>query len=257
MKAPARSLILLASLLPGGLFLGACVSQTTGALAPQANLEDAADFNYELGARYLRAGNYELARDRLQRSLEIDEKQAIAWSALALTYERLQNPRLASEAYREAVRVEPRNFDVLNTYAVFLCRQGEYDEAREYFDRAIGIPENDNAFVTMTNAGVCMKQKPDRALAESYMRQALKRRPNYGEGLLQLAILKFENGKNLGARAFLERYVSDNPPSSAVLLLGIRIEERLGDDRARAAYVERLLESFPDSTEARSIREAR
>ena len=171
--------------------------------------------------------------------------------------ERLESLRLASESYREAVRVEPRNFDALNTYAVFLCRQGDYDEARKYFDRAIRIPENDNAFVTMTNAGVCMKQKPDRALAESYMRQALERRPNYGEGLLQLAVLKFENGDNLGARAFLERYIAGNPPSSAVLLLAIRIEERLGDERARGAYVDQLLESFPESTEARSIRETR
>ena len=175
MKGYTRTLILLVSLLSGGLFLSACVSQTTGSIGPQANPEDAADYNYELGARYLRAGNYELARDRLKRSLEIDDKQAIVWSALALTYERLENLRLASESYREAVRVEPRNFDALNTYAVFLCRQGDYDEARKYFDRAIRIPENDNAFVTMTNAGVCMKQKPDRALAESYMRQALER----------------------------------------------------------------------------------
>ena len=174
---------------------------------------------------------------------------------LAIAYERLQNPRLASEAYREAVRVEPRNFDVLNTYAVFLCRRGDYHEARKYFDLAIGIPENDNAFVTMTNAGVCMKQKPDYALAESYLRQALQRRPTYGEGLLQLAILKFETGDNLGARAFLERYTANNPPSSGVLLLGIRIEEELGDRRAREAYVRQLLESFPESVEARSIRE--
>lgn len=255
MKTSLRISTSMAALLSCSLLLGACVSQTTGSLGPQANPEDAADYNYELGARYLRAGNYELARDRLKRSLEIDATQAIAWSALAIAYERLENPRLASEAYREAVRVEPRNFDVLNTYAVFLCRRGDYHEARKYFDRAIGIPENDNAFVTMTNAGVCMKQKPDYALAESYLRQALQRRPTYGEGLLQLAILKFETGDNLGARAFLERYTAGNPPSSGVLLLGIRIEEELGDRRAREAYVRQLLESFPESVEARSIRE--
>ena len=39
--------------------------------------------------------------------------------------------RLATESYERAVKVAPRNFDVLNTYAVFLCRQNRFDEADE------------------------------------------------------------------------------------------------------------------------------
>ena len=65
----------------------------------------------------------------------------IAHSTLALTYERLENTRLATEYYEKAVKIAPRNFDVLNTYAVFLCRQGEYDEAIKNFDRAIAVIE--------------------------------------------------------------------------------------------------------------------
>ena len=41
-------------------------------------------------------------------------------------------------------------------------------------DRAIKVTENDFSESTMTNAGVCMMQKPDHALAESYFRQGAR-----------------------------------------------------------------------------------
>ncbi|MEJ2129995.1 MAG: hypothetical protein P8X81_14290, partial [Woeseiaceae bacterium] len=149
-----------------------------------------------------------------------------------------------------------RNFNVQNAYAVFLCKNGEYDEARKQFDRAIKVPENDNREITMTNAGVCMMQKPDVELGEQYFRDALRYKPNYGEALLQLSLLKFSAEDYLGARAFLQRYLSSNIPTAGILYLGVRIEEELGDDRARTDYSNQILRDFPQSPEARQILDA-
>ena len=171
--------------------LSACVSTTTtGPVRTEVDEGDAAQQYYQLGARVVRAGNYELARDRLERALEFDPRMAIAHTTLALTYERLDIPRLAEEHYRQAIRYEPRNDDVGNTYAVFLCRQGEFDEAREQFERVAKRNENDDPEISLTNAGVCMAQKPDLELAESYFRQAWERKRNYPEALLQMILLK-------------------------------------------------------------------
>ena len=175
---------------------------------------------------------------------------------LALTYERLQNLRLATESYESAIRIAPGDYNVQNAYAVFLCNQGEFDKARKQFDRAIKVPVNDNSEITMTNAGVCMMQIPDAAAAEQYFRQALDRKPNYGEALLQLSLLKFSSEDYLGARAFLQRYLSSNVPTAGVLYLGVRIEEELGDERARTDYSNQILRQFPESREARSILES-
>ncbi|MBT8086460.1 MAG: tetratricopeptide repeat protein, partial [Gammaproteobacteria bacterium] len=150
--------------LPAVLFLmlgSGCISTTTGRASPEADKGDAAELNYQLGARYYQNGKYELARDRLLLSIELDPRNPITHSTLGLTYEALGNPRLARAAYEESVRVGPRNFDVQNTYAVFLCRQQDFDAAEQAFSRAATHPENDNAEVTLTNAGVCMTQKPD------------------------------------------------------------------------------------------------
>jgi type IV pilus assembly protein PilF len=153
----------LLAVLMTSLLLTGCVTTTTttNAASPDADEGDAAELNYQLGARYLRNGNYELARDRLLLSIELNPRNAVAHYTLALTYERLQNLRLATESYESAIRIAPGDYNVQNAYAVFLCNQGEFDKARKQFDRAIKVPVNDNSEITMTNAGVCMMQSPD------------------------------------------------------------------------------------------------
>ena len=106
------------------IVLGGCVSTTTGPPTSEPDQEEAADLLYQLGARYYRNGKYDLARDRLLMSIEKDPRNATAYSTLALTYEQLDNLRLATESYESAVRIAPKDFSVLNTYAVFLCRYG-------------------------------------------------------------------------------------------------------------------------------------
>ena len=238
------------------LALAGCVSSTTGPPPIEADDARAADLNYQLGARYFNNGNYELARDRLLYSLELDPKNAVTYSVLALTYEQLENIRLASESYEHAANLAPRDYNVLNTYAVFLCRQRDFEKALKYFDRSIKISENDDLETTLTNAGVCLVQKPDLVRAETYLRAALERRPNYGEALIQMSLLKIAQDDYLGARAFLQRYLGGNLPTPDVLYLGVQIEEKLGDERARMEYANRVLREFPKSPEAKRILES-
>ena len=234
------------------IFLTAgCVTSTTTSTATFEPSDDAALQNYHLGARYYQNGNYEIARDRLERALELDPKMASAHYTLALTHEQLGNMRLATKHYSQAVRVEPNNYDARNAYAVFLCRQQRFDDAVKQFDRALKISDNDVRHVMFTNAGACMTQKPDYENAEDYFREALRERPTHGEALVQLAALKFKTEEFLQARAFLQRFLSGNKSSPGVLYLGVQIEKTLENDRAATDYVNQLLREFPSSPEAR------
>ena len=250
-KSDALGVLLATALLASG-----CVSTTSGPPQSDPDEDSAADLNYQLGARYYRNGEYDLARDRLLLALELDPSNAMAWSALGLSYEALGNLRLAEESYSKAVRAAPRDFQIQDNYAVFLCRRGKHEEARKYFDKAINAPTNDYAERTMTNAGVCMMQKPDYDLAEGYLRGALERRPNHAEALLQMSVLFFRKEDYLRARAFLQRYLDTNPAGAPVLYHAIQIEQKLGDDSARREYTMRLLRDFPDSPEARQVRQS-
>jgi type IV pilus assembly protein PilF len=234
--------------------MAGCVTSTTGSVTePVRDDEDAAELNYQLGARYYQQGSYELARDRLQLATEIDPKMAVAHTTLALTYEALENPRLARESYEKALRAAPKDFSVQNTYAVFLCRQKDFEQAQKHFEKAASHPENDDAEVTLTNAGVCMAQKPDLVAAEEFFRMALESKSNYGEALLQLCLLKYQTEDYMSARAFLQRYMSSNIPTAGILYLAARIEDLLGNDRGRIEFEDQLIREFPASPEARKV----
>ena len=247
-----KTRMILAGML-AALLSAACVSTTTGPATPEANDAEAAESNYSLGRQYFLRGQYERARTALNRSLEYDPRKAKTHMTLGLTYEQLDVPRLAAEHYEQAVRYEPRNIDVRNTYAVFLCRQSEFDEARNQFDRVVRIAENDDPEVALTNAGVCMASKPDLEEAERYFRAALDEKRDHPEALLQLALLKRNAGEYLPARAFLERFMSVQPASAPILLLAIQIERELGHANAERDYTRQLLDEFPDSAEARRL----
>ena len=66
--------------------------------------------------------------------------------------------------------------------------------------------------------------------------------------------LFYEKDDYLRARAFLQRYLSSNPVSPAVLYHGIQIEQQLGDDKARREYTVQLLRDYPNSPEAQTVR---
>lgn len=236
-----------------GFSLVGCVTTTSGPPPPEADDEDAAELNYQLGARYYQNGSYELARDRLLGAIELDPKMAKAYSTLGLTYEALDNVRLAREAYENAIRVAPRDYNVQNTYAVFLCGQKDYEGAKKYFERAAAAPTNDFSERTLTNAGVCMAQEPNVEAAEELFRKALEVRPSYGEALLQICLLKYQQSDFLSARAFLQRYMASNTVTAGVLLLAAEIEGKLGNDRGRSEYVDQLLSEYPDSPEAARV----
>ena len=85
--------------------LAGCVSSTTGTPAREADNREAAEFNYQLGQQYFQKQSYELALDRLQRAIELDPRSAKSQLMLGMTYDALQNERLARQSYDEAIRI--------------------------------------------------------------------------------------------------------------------------------------------------------
>ena len=100
-----KSEILLAIIAAGSLLTGCVTTTSTTSADTEADEENAAALNYQLGAQYLRNGNYERARDRLLLSIELDPRNAVTHYTLALVYENLENLRLATESYENAIRI--------------------------------------------------------------------------------------------------------------------------------------------------------
>ena len=85
------------------------------------------------------------------------------------------------------------------------------------------------------------------------LRKALDRSPNNPEALFQLASALYEKGEYFKARAFMQRFESVGQARPASLMLGRNIELRLGNGSAESDYTRRLLQSIPESQQARAL----
>ncbi len=64
----------------------------------------------------------------------------------------------ADRNYQKAVELSPGNSQIANTYAVFLCRQGDVDRALPMFDKVIADKLYQTPYAAAANAGMCLRE---------------------------------------------------------------------------------------------------
>ena len=84
--------------------------------------ETAAKYNIQLGTAYLQQGNYNLARDKLERALKQNPRDPDVHTSLGLLYDRTGDVKAADRHFREALRLAPDKPDLSNNYAIYLCK---------------------------------------------------------------------------------------------------------------------------------------
>jgi type IV pilus assembly protein PilF len=236
--------------------LGACTTTGSGNVKKEsaaAEKQDAARVHTELGQKYMQQGNLKTALEDLNKALTYDPDYADAHTVLGVLYERIGDAKQAEEHYRRAAQLRPKGGSELNNYGAFLCKVGRYDEAHDYFDRAIADPFYNTPDVALVNSGTCLLKAGKLDPAESALRAALDRSPNNAEALFQLASVLYEKGDFFKARAFMQRFESVGQARPESLMLGRNIELRLGNSGAASDYTRRLLQSFPESQQARAL----
>ncbi|GIX36457.1 MAG: type IV pilus biogenesis/stability protein PilW [Lysobacteraceae bacterium] len=230
------------------VLLGGCAAPGTRSLAGEATpAQEAAALQVKLGQEYLRKGDLETARDKLQRALQLDPRSVDAHTVMGLLSERIGRPEAAEHHYRKAVELKPEDGAVNNNLGVFLCGQGRYAEADRHFRAALKDPFYRTPAAALANAGVCRLQDGDDAGAEDYLRRTLEVDRNNLIALAALAGIAHRKGEDLRARAFLQRYQALAELDAALLRLGIEVEQGLGDEQAAGRYLEELRRRFPDS----------
>lgn len=241
-----------AVLITASVLLTGCAALSSG----QSEREQLADVNRQLGVEYLRQGNLEQANERLTRAVSQDPRNAAAHGAYALLNERLNEPDLADQHYRRAIRLDGQASSILNNYGRFLCSRGQSGRGLEMFERAADNPLYGTPEVPLTNAGLCLDGLGDAERAEDYFLRALGHNARFAPALLRMAELREAAGHPMSARGFYQRYLEVARQSAETLWLGIRIERALGDRDAVASYALQLRTRFPDSDETRKLLES-
>ncbi len=238
--------------------LGALLFTAGAVAAPAASSEDpmvtAARINAQLAVAYLKQNDIATAQDKIDKALSQNARDASVQLSAGLVYERLQQADKADHHFAEALRLEPRNADLINSYAVFQCRHGHYAQGQKLFEQAAKNPSYGTPEVAYANAGVCARGAKNLVQADELFRKALAARSDYPDALLQLADISLERGAGLAARGFLDRYFNVATATAEALFLAVRIERSLGDGQAADRYRSQLQKEFPDSAQARQLR---
>jgi type IV pilus assembly protein PilF len=235
------------------LALAACAG--SGPVTQRASNNEAAIANMNLGAGYLQQGNTTLAIDRLQRALALDPRLVQAHSTLAVAYDQIGSLEDAETHYLRATELAPNDGSAANAYAVFLCRQSRYGDAAPFFLRAAEDSSYTTPEVAMTNAGVCARDAGQPEAAAENFRAALVRNPSYGEALLNMLDLSYQQRNFLQARAFVQRYLAAQPATAPVLWLCFNVERELQNADAADRCAAQLRAGFRGSNELAQLEE--
>ena len=226
--------------------------------APSAASENpmvtASHINAQLAVAYLKQNDIATAQEKIDKALTQNAHDPAVQMSAGLVYERLQQFDKADRFFAEALRLEPRNPDMINNYAVFQCRRGHYVQGQKLFEQAAKSPSYATPEVAYANAGVCARSAKNLPQAEELFRKSLAARSDYPDALLQLADLTFERGAGLAARGFLDRYFAVATATPESLFLALRVERALGDGQAADRYRSQLQKEFPNSEQARQAR---
>lgn len=246
-----------------GLLVGAIVATSLFA-AGCANRDQfqkpqpdrASDINLELGIDYLRKGNLSEAKEKIDRALSQNPRNAKAQATAGMLYQRLNDVDKADNHFDRAVALDGDNPEILNTYAAFLCTNGRYEKGEKIALRSANNQLYKTPEVAFMNAGNCARNGGNLKGAETNYRKALGMRPKFAPALFQMADLEFSQSRFLSARAFLERFMAVSRVNAPSLWLAVRVERGLGNATAANDYARRLRNDYPTSAEARQLLES-
>ena len=250
-------MIRLAALLLATLGLTACAGMNNRSQQDDSipMTPAAATPNMQLGIEYMQRGQYTQALHHLKRAIVQNPKLASAHNAIAVLYQRLGEDAMAELHFRHAITIAPNDSDAHNNFGGFLCAIDRFDEAEAQFELALANPLYSIGEQTYTNRGICKLRAGNRPEAERNIRAALEMSPSFPPALWQMAQLNWEAGDALRTRAFLQRYHGVSANTAQSLLLSVLAERKLGDRDAASGFAKVLHKSFPDSAEARKLRE--
>jgi type IV pilus assembly protein PilF len=234
--------------------LVACASSPNRDIGEGSTARQTAEINTSLGREYMERGQLEIALDKLKKATRADSSYAPGHTVLAVLYKQIGEIELAEQHYKLAVEAAPSNGDVNNNYGVFLCQSGKAGEAINFFLKAVEDPFYRTPAVALSNAGSCEIQSGNLDNAERYLRQSLEYDAEFADTLLSLANVSLMKRENFRARAFLQRFEGRAAVTAASLALGMQIEAGLQNEAGSKEYEDRLLTRFPDSEQARDLR---
>ena len=210
------------------------------------------DSHVALAAAYLLEGNPAVAKEEIQKALDIDSSNAMANNIMGFVQVYYNDNKEARRYFEKAIDLDEENPDIRHNYGWFLCRSNEVDKGIAELIKASVNPIYKTPEKSLIEAANCALKKNDLSSADKYFTKAIMSNPRSMELYLSLAKYHLDYTKkyDLARANFYKLYEQLKNPAPEILWLGIRIEHKLNNQYDEQVLSEKLTKSFPDSSES-------
>lgn len=227
--------------------LSACSSHKNDPQYIELKPEDtakAAQLNTRLAMGYLEQGNSTRAKVKILLAMSQDAKSATVNGGMAYYHEVTGDEERADYYYRQAMRYAPNKGNELNNYGAFLCRQGKYDQAEKYFNKAVKDHDYIATASAFENAGLCAQTAKQANKAMDYFKKAIEKDHSRGKSLYQIAKLYYQQEEYSLAERYLDRYHRVEPATREATELARNIALKLNNHKKAEALAMQLQTKF-------------
>jgi type IV pilus assembly protein PilF len=208
-----------------------------------------AKLHTELAAQYYSRGVMGVALEELKTAVSADSSYAPAFGLYGLVYMDLRENALAQDSFERALRLSPNDPDINHNYGWFLCQTQREPDSIKYFLQAIRNPLYPAPWRSYSAAGLCSLRVNNLKDAEEFSLRALKLDPDDPSAMLQMAQIRYRQGRMEDSRKLVTRYNKIVSPSAESLWLALRAERSLGQRVAMQSLATQLRRRFPGSPE--------
>jgi protein O-mannosyl-transferase len=193
-------------------------------------------------------GDLEVAVTHLRRAVEINPKNDVFQSNLALVLARQGNLAEATVHFRRALEINPGDAATQNNMGITLAQQGKLDEAIQHFQHSLEIKSNDAS--GHTNLANVLLGRGDMEGAIKHLRMAVEIDPTDADNQNNLAIVLAQRGDFKEATKYLRRVVELKPGDAAAANNLAIILAKQGQLAEAATRFEEALRIDPNLAEA-------
>lgn len=237
--------------------LSGCVTETTiigkNSERQENSIDNvsAAKTRIELGMGYLNKGQMAPAKFNIEKAIEMAPDNPDAHLAMAYYYQAVGDNASATNTYTRLLSSHSNNPNVLNNYGAFLCRNHNYAQADEMFQRAVVQPRYLKMDDSYENAGICAFQSGKKEKALEYYRLALGYNPNKVRLMLDMAEISLSMHKPEEASKWLTTYRNKASETAQSLWLSLRTAQEQGRIADMHVFGQTLIKQFPLSNQAK------
>ena len=240
------------------LSLSACVTVTESRFSKKADANKAAESYVALGVAYMTQGNMPMARQKLDRALELEPDNLSAHSALATYWLERGEEQLAVKEFKIALDLDEDHSPSNYHYGRYLMVYKRDEKACEYLTKAASDVNYSARSLANEALGKCWLSQEKSSQAIDAFEKAWALNADSAVASYNLATIYFKRKRVDIATRWFKRFeesfqASNLKHSAASLKLGWRLAKASRNKNRADNYAFKLKKRFPKSLEYKLI----